>query len=86
MLRDRARRCLGHALDRAADNLDHQRARARALSPLATLQRGYAVLQDEAGHVIASVAGVEAGRPVTVRVVDGRVLATTTGTEPEEAT
>ena len=41
-----------HALDRAADDIDHQRARARALSPLATLQRGYAVLQDADGHVV----------------------------------
>ena len=83
-LRERARRSLGHALDRATDNLDHQRARARSLSPLATLQRGYAVLQDDAGHVIASVVGVEAGRAVSVRVADGRVLATTTGTEDGE--
>ena len=52
---------LGHALDRAADDLGHQRARARALSPLATLQRGYAVLQDADGHVVTSVAGVAAG-------------------------
>ena len=37
-LRDRARRCLGHALDRADDDVGHQRARARALSPLATLR------------------------------------------------
>ena len=50
-LRDRARRTLGHPLDRAADDLGHQLARARALSPLATLQRGYAVLQDADGHV-----------------------------------
>jgi exodeoxyribonuclease VII large subunit len=84
-LRDRARRSLGHSLDRATDNLDHQRARARALSPLATLQRGYAVLQDDAGHVIGSVADVAAGAPVSVRVADGRVLATTTGTEPDPA-
>ena len=48
-LRDRSRRSLRHALDRAADNLDHQRARVRALSPLATLERGYAVLQDADG-------------------------------------
>src|SRR5690606_30097843 len=39
----RARRTLGHRLDRAADDVGHHRARARALSPLATLQRGYAV-------------------------------------------
>ncbi len=83
-LRDRARRSLTHSLDRAADNLDHQRARARALSPLATLQRGYAVLQDEAGHVLASVEGIEPGRAVSVRVADGRVHATTTRTETEE--
>ena len=80
-LRDRARRTLGHALDRAADDIGHQRARARALSPLATLQRGYAVLQDEAGHVVTSVDGVAAGAPVSVRVADGRLHATITGVD-----
>ena len=50
-LRDRARRTPRHRLDRAADEIAHQRARARALSPLATLRRGYAVLQDADGHV-----------------------------------
>ncbi len=85
-LRERARRALRHGLDRAADNLDHQRARVRSLSPLETLRRGYAVLQDDAGHVVSSVAGVGAGQDVTIRVVDGRVLATTTGTTTEEQT
>ena len=58
-LRDRARRCLRHGLDRGADDIAHQRARARALSPLETLRRGYSVLQDADGHVVSSVAGVE---------------------------
>jgi exodeoxyribonuclease VII large subunit len=80
-LRDRARRTVGHALDRAADDIGHQRARARALSPLATLQRGYAVLQDADGHVLTSVAGVGAKQQVSVRVADGRIHATTTSTE-----
>ncbi len=84
-LRDRARRSVGHRLDRAADDLDHQRARARALSPLATLQRGYAVLQDADGHVVSSVAGVEPGDRVSVRVADGRVGATVTDSEPRDA-
>ncbi|CAI9409839.1 exodeoxyribonuclease VII large subunit [Nocardioides sp. T2.26MG-1] len=84
LLRDRARRCLGHALDRAADDVGHQHARARALSPLATLQRGYAVLQDAEGHVVTSVAGVAAKQKVSVRVADGRIHATTTRTEPLE--
>jgi exodeoxyribonuclease VII large subunit len=81
LLRDRARRTVGHALDRAADDIGHQRARARALSPLATLQRGYAVLQDEAGHVVTSVDGVPVGAAVSVRVADGRLHATLTGVD-----
>lgn len=81
----RARRVLGHRLDRAADDIGHQRARARALSPLATLQRGYAVLQDADGHVLTSVAQASPGAAVTVRVADGRVHATTDRTEPLEA-
>jgi exodeoxyribonuclease VII large subunit len=80
-LRERARRTLVHRLDRAADDIAHHRARARALSPLATLERGYAVLQDADGHVVTSVAGVAAGAAVSVRVADGRVHATTTRTE-----
>ena len=56
-------------------------ARARALSPLATLQRGYAVLQDADGHVVTSVAGPWPGAAVSVRVADGRIHATTTRTE-----
>jgi exodeoxyribonuclease VII large subunit len=80
-LRDRARRTLGHSLDRAADDIGHQRARARALSPLATLQRGYAVLQDADGHVVTSVAGVAPDQQISVRVADGRVRATTTTIE-----
>ncbi len=79
--RDRARRTLRHALDRAADDIGHQRARARALSPLATLERGYAVLQDADGQVITTVAGADVGAEVSVRVADGRVHATTTRTE-----
>jgi exodeoxyribonuclease VII large subunit len=82
-LRDRARRTVGHALDRAADDLVHQRARARALSPLATLRRGYAVLQDSEGHVVTSVDGVGAKAKVSVRVADGRIHATTTTIEPD---
>jgi exodeoxyribonuclease VII large subunit len=78
------RRTLGHRLDRAADDIAHHRARARALSPLATLQRGYAVLQDDAGHVVTSAAGVAEGSPMSVRVSDGRIHVTTTSSELEE--
>jgi exodeoxyribonuclease VII large subunit len=80
-LRARARRTLAHRLDRAHDDIAHHRARARGLSPLATLERGYAVLQDAHGHVVTSVAGVSPKAAISVRVADGRVHATTTRTE-----
>ncbi|MCW2814095.1 MAG: xseA [Nocardioides sp.] len=83
-LRQRARRCLVHQLDRAADDIGHQRARARALSPLATLERGYAVLQDVDGHVLVSVGDTRPGAAVSVRVADGRIHADVTSTRTQE--
>ncbi|HET8717775.1 MAG TPA: exodeoxyribonuclease VII large subunit [Nocardioidaceae bacterium] len=83
-LRERARRCLGHGLDRGHDDLAHQLARVRSLSPLATLQRGYAVLQDADGHVLTSIDQTKPDAVVQARVADGRVHAVVTATEPEE--
>jgi len=82
-LRDRGRRSFDHALVRAFDDISHHRARARALSPLATLERGYAVVQDADGAVVTSVAGVAPQTPLSIRVADGRIAATTTSTEVE---
>jgi exodeoxyribonuclease VII large subunit len=81
-LRDRGRRVLGHVLDRAEDDLGHQLARVRALSPLATLRRGYAVLSDADGRLFSSVEDVVTGRPVTIRVADGRIAATVDDVTP----
>ncbi|MER6941906.1 exodeoxyribonuclease VII large subunit, partial [Nocardioides sp. NPDC000441] len=84
-LRDRARRTLGHALDRAADDIGHHRARARALSPLETLRRGYAVAQDADGHVLTSVADAAEGETVSIRLADGRLTTTITSIEKDPA-
>src|SRR3954452_15222089 len=81
-LRDRSRRVLTHALARAGDDITHQRARARALSPLATLQRGYAVVQAADGSVVASTQQTQVGADLSIRLADGRVLATTSAVEP----
>jgi len=75
-LSNRSRRVLGHVLDRAYDDLDHSLARVRALSPLATLRRGYAVLSDADGALFSSVTGVGPGAELTIRVADGRINAT----------
>ena len=78
---ERARRTLAHRLDRGEDDLAHQLARVRALSPLATLRRGYAVLSDADGQALSSVATLEVGQDLHIRVADGRIGATTTAVD-----
>jgi exodeoxyribonuclease VII large subunit len=70
-LLDRGRRTLGHLLDRADSELAHTRARVVALSPAATLERGYAVLQRSDGRVVRSAEEVAADEKLRARVADG---------------
>lgn len=79
-LRQRARRVFGHVVDRAEIDLGHQLARVRSLSPLTTLRRGYAIISDEHGGHVASVADAPEGASLNIRVADGRIAATVTGT------
>jgi exodeoxyribonuclease VII large subunit len=72
-LRDRGRRTFGHQLDRAGNDLGHQLARVRGLSPRATMERGYSVLQDREGHVVASIDAAGKDQELQVRVLDGRI-------------
>jgi exodeoxyribonuclease VII large subunit len=70
----RADRCLRHRLDRADTELHHTLARLRALSPAATLQRGYAVVQRVAdGQVVRTPAAVEVGEELRVRLAKGEL-------------
>jgi exodeoxyribonuclease VII large subunit len=77
-LRDRARRHLRHQLDRAAVDVEHTRARVRALSPAATLERGYAVVQRPDGAVVRRASDVSAGDHVRLRLAEGELGATIT--------
>ena len=69
--RDRARRALDHRLGREHDQVDSQLARVRSLSPLATLERGYAVAQRPDGSVITAIDQVP--EEFGVRLSDGSV-------------
>ena len=73
---DRSRRALDHRLLRAADDVEHVRARVRALSPLATLERGYAVVQEDDGRIVRVADDVAPGTGLRVRVADGELHAT----------
>jgi exodeoxyribonuclease VII large subunit len=68
---DRGRRALRHALDRADADLAHTLARVVALSPAATLRRGYAVLQRADGAAVRDPAEVAEGERLRARVAGG---------------
>jgi exodeoxyribonuclease VII large subunit len=82
-LTERARRCMTNRLDRADDDIAHRLARVRTLSPLATLKRGYAVLQTTHGSVITDAAAVSEGDLVDARLAAGRMSLQVQRTEPE---
>ena len=75
-LRDRARRCMSSRLQSAASELQHVLARVVALSPQATLDRGYAVVQDEDGGVVRDADAVEPGSDLQLRLARGTLLVT----------
>jgi len=75
-LSGRSRRLIRHALDRASDDVGHTRARIRALSPAATLDRGYAIVRRVDGTVLRSIGDVAAGEHVGIRLADGELGAT----------
>jgi exodeoxyribonuclease VII large subunit len=53
-----------------------------AISPLATLQRGYAIVTDAGGHVVTDAASVKAGELVQARLARGRIQARVEQTFP----
>ena len=70
-LTGRARRRVDACMHRAADEISHLRAQVRALSPLATLERGYAVVQHADGQIVMDRGDVEPNELLRVRVVRG---------------
>ena len=75
-LTQRARRCLSATLDRAGDDVSHTRARLLALSPAATLRRGYAIVQHGDSSVVRSAAEVAPDETLIVRFADDQLKVT----------
>jgi exodeoxyribonuclease VII large subunit len=80
-LRERATATTRRRLTHAGDDVAHLRDRVRALSPAATLERGYAVVQDPAGHVVRSPDQVSEGTKLQIRVAGGTLQATSDAPE-----
>ena len=76
-LAQRSRRRLAAMLDRAGDDMAHTRARLLALSPAATLRRGYAIVQRPDGKVVRAAAGIPPGERLTLRFAEDQLTAVT---------
>jgi len=72
----RARQCVDASLTRAADDIGHTRARLLALSPAATLRRGYAIATNAEGGVVRSAADVSPGEELLLRFADDELIVT----------
>lgn len=71
----RVLRTLRHAMEREQQRTEHLLARLRALSPLATLERGYAVVRRDDGSVVRDV--VAPDTRLRIRVAGGEFPAST---------
>ncbi len=74
----RGRLALTGTIDRAADQLSHLRAQVRALSPAATLDRGYAVVQGPRGEIIRNPDQAPARTKLRIRLAEGELTANAT--------
>jgi len=72
---ERARRSIAAAVARDQNDLDHTRARVVALSPQATLDRGYAVVQHADGSVVRDPGDVALTEELRIRVAAGELQA-----------
>lgn len=84
----RLARCVGRSSTRIVagkrSSLGASAARLNALSPLATLSRGYAVARDPDGNALTSAKQFQPGIPFELLLRDGRVAAKTTWTSGED--
>ena len=74
-----------------ARRLQHDRARLdrsmrtlHAVSPLATLARGYAIVLDASGHVVSDASALRPGSSIEARLARGTVTATVTAILPPQ--
>ncbi len=75
-LAQRARQCLDASLNRAGDDIAHMKARLLALSPAATLRRGYVIAQNADGGVVRAAAEVSPGEELLLRFADDELIVT----------
>src|SRR5690348_1514487 len=69
------RQCMGHRLERAHLTLRQSARALQAVSPLATLERGYAIVFDSEGRVLRAAKDAPEGTVVRARLAEGELTA-----------
>lgn len=72
-LRHRLESGMAHKLEQAKNRLGHLAGMLESLSPLATLQRGYAIITDQRGQVVRDAASVAVGDAIEARLAEGKL-------------
>jgi exodeoxyribonuclease VII large subunit len=76
VLQARLQNAMNYQFERRLTRLKHAGRQLNALSPLATLQRGYGILRDENQHLISSCRQARPGQSVTALLADGTLFLT----------
>lgn len=74
-LRNRSTMAIESAVAREADRVSYLRAHVRSLSPQNTLDRGYAVVQNERGEVVRTPDQAPLNSLLAIRIAGGRISA-----------
>lgn len=85
-LRRRARRAVRFTLAQEASTVAHTRDRIRAMSPRATLARGYAILSAGDGTTITQLADLDIGDDLLATLADGTATLEVRDLQPTEET
>ncbi len=84
-LGERAGHGAQRSLERASSGLSALGAQLQALSPLAVLGRGYAIVRDSEGHVVSSAASLSEGQRVRAILGEGAIEAEVLHVDAPEA-
>ena len=68
--------CMQRRLQRSRDGFERAIRTLHAVSPLATLDRGYAIVLDEGGHIVTDATALAPGATIEARLARGAVRAT----------
>ena len=80
--RARLEQAMQHTQGRQRERLAGLARQLQAVSPLAVLGRGYAILEDERGQVVRRAADAQPGQALTARLGEGRLAVEVTGCFP----